>query len=357
MLSGVPNSSGGVLAARLLARRSRSRWLILAAATLVGAACGDSGPAATPAAPSEALAGAFPVEIEHKFGTTRIEKVPERVLALGYQEHDAIFALGVAPVAVRYWFGSETDVIFPWAKDEAAGARPEILKMTYGELNYERITALRPDVILGVYSGITEKEYETLSRIAPTVAQTSAYVDFGVPWQDMTRTVGRALGRSDRAESQVAALEARFQAVRDRHPEWKGRSVVVATYRQGKGTFSFFASQDPRSRFFTSLGFSVPKAIDDATGGKFFGEVSAERLSLLDTDLVVWDQLTYVDGGKATVAGDALVGQMRAARDGRSIFLEGELENAFAFNTVLSLAFVLDGVVPMIEAAAKGFGK
>lgn len=69
--------------------------------------------------------GAFPVEIEHKFGTTEIPEEPERVLSLGYQEHDAIFALGVEPIAVRYWFGDETDVIFPWAQDEADGAAPE----------------------------------------------------------------------------------------------------------------------------------------------------------------------------------------------------------------------------------------
>lgn len=327
------------------------------ALVLVASACGDAGRSSTstpPAAQSAADdAASFPVSIEHKFGVTRIDRRPERVLSLGYQEHDTIFALGVVPVAVRYWFGSETDVIFSWADGVAGTARPEILKMTYGELNYEKITALRPDLILGVYSGITAPEYEKLSRIAPTVAQTAAHVDFGVPWQDTTRTVGQALGRTAAAEKLVADLEGRFRSIRDRHPAWQGLTVAVSTYRKGGAAFSFFASQDPRSRFFTSLGFTVPKALDDATGGKFFGEVSAERLSLLDADLVVWDQLAYVDGGKAAIVADPLVAQMRSAREGRQIFLDGELENAFAFNSVLSLPFVLDGVVPMLEAAVR----
>jgi len=330
----------------------------IATVALVATGCGDQGgrTAATPGTTSGRSDG-FPVTIAHKFGETRIERPPARVLSLGYQEHDAILALGVTPVAVRYWFGDESDVIFRWADDEAGAAKPEILKMPYGELNYEKITALRPDVILGVYSGITEQEYGTLSRIAPTVAQTADHVDFGVPWQEMTRTVGRALGRSDRAEQVVADLEAQFRAVRERHPEWNGRTVAVATFRESTGNFGFFASQDPRSRFFTSLGFTVPKALDDAAGGKFFGEVSGERLSLLDTDLTVWDQLAYVKGGKATLQAHPLVAQMRSAREGRAIFLEGDLEAAFAFNSVLSLPFVLDGVVPMIEEAAKGFGR
>jgi iron complex transport system substrate-binding protein len=151
----------------------------------------------------------------------------------------------------------------------------------------------------------------------------------------------------------VADLEGRFLSIRDRHPAWQGRTVAVSTYRKGGGTFGFFASQDPRSRFFTSLGFTVPEALDDSAGGKFFGEVSAERLPLLDADLVVWDQLTYVDGGKAAIVADPLVAQMRSAREGRQIFLEGDLENAFAFNSVLSLPFVLDGVVPMLDAALR----
>jgi hypothetical protein len=49
-----------------------------------------------------------------------------------------------------------------------------------------------------------------------------------------------------------------------------------------------------------------------------------------------------------------LVQQLEATQQGRAIFLEGDLENAFAFNTVLSLPFLLDGVVPMIEAATDG---
>jgi iron complex transport system substrate-binding protein len=76
--------------------------------------------------------------------------------------------------------------------------------MPFGELNFEKIASVRPDLVLGVYSGITEKEYETLSEIAPTVVQSEEYVDFGAPWQDMTLTVGRALDREKKAGELVA---------------------------------------------------------------------------------------------------------------------------------------------------------
>lgn len=295
---------------------------------------------------------AFPVSIEHKFGSTEITAEPQRVLSLGFQEHDAILALGVEPIAVRYWFGDESDVIYPWAEDEAGDAQPEILNMPYGELNLERIAALDPDLILGIYSGITDEEYERLSQIAPTITQTDDYVDFGVPWQDMTLTVGRALGREDRAEELVEEVEAQFAEAREAHPEFEELSVAVATYAPTE--IGFFASQDPRARFFTSLGFEVPAELDEVADGAFFGTLSPERADLIDADLLVWDQMQYVEGGRATIESDPILGQLAGMQEGRTIFLEGDIENGFAFNTVLSLPFVLDGVLPQLESAIEG---
>lgn len=320
---------------------------LLLALLLPGCAGGDSDDAAP-----GGRDGAFPVTIEHKFGSTEITEEPQRVLSLGYQEHDPILALGVTPIAVRYWFGDESDVIFPWAEDEAGGANPEILNMP-DAINFEKIAALEPDLIVGVYSGMTARDYELLSQLAPTVAQTDEYIDYGTPWQDHTLTVGKALGRADRARELIADVEARFDEVRAAHPDWEGRSVVVATYGED-AQFSAFASEDPRARFFTSLGFQVPAEIDQLAGDQFYTEISSERADLLDVDLLVWDQLSYTPGGRATVEANPLIQRLGAMQDGRALFPPEDLEFAFAFNTVLSLPFLLDGVVPMLEAATDG---
>ena len=37
-------------------------------------------------------------------------------------------------------------------------------------IDFDAIAALNPDVILGVYSGLTQEDYDKLSEIAPTVA-------------------------------------------------------------------------------------------------------------------------------------------------------------------------------------------
>lgn len=329
-------------------RPTRREFLIGAGSLLVlgVAGCGGGGG-------GEEEASGETRTIEHKYGTTDVPEEPRRVLSLGYQEHDAIFALGVTPIAVRYWYGDKTDVIFPWAEDEAGDADPEILNMPFGELNFEKIAALEPDLILGVYSGITQKEYETLSEIAPTVTQSGEYIDFGVPWQEQTLTVGKALGREERAEELVAEVEAQFEAVREEHPEFDGASIAVANYTSSS-EIGFFASQDPRARFFTDLGFELPEEFDEIAGDQFFGTISGERLDLLDTDVLVWNQLDFTEGGRATIEEDPLVQQLDASREGRMVFIDGVLDDALQFNTVLSLPFLLGEVTPMLAAAIDG---
>lgn len=129
---------------------------------------------------------------------------------------------------MRYWYGDADDVIFPWAEEAAGDADPEVLNMP--ELDFEKIASLEPDLILGLYSGMTAEDYGKLTAIAPTVAQTDDYVDYGTPWQQATTTIGAALGRSDLAEQLMADVEGRFQAVREDHPEWQGATALVHTW-------------------------------------------------------------------------------------------------------------------------------
>ncbi|HJE11775.1 MAG TPA: iron-siderophore ABC transporter substrate-binding protein, partial [Corynebacterium glutamicum] len=39
----------------------------------------------------------FPVSIEHEFGTTTIDDVPERIVTLGVTDADIVLALGTVP--------------------------------------------------------------------------------------------------------------------------------------------------------------------------------------------------------------------------------------------------------------------
>jgi len=314
-----------------------------AAVTVMLAACGDSGAGGSEDAPAGA---GFPVTIEHKFGTTEIPSQPKRVVTVGYTEQDVVLALGVTPVGEREFLGGYAYRERPWAQAALGGSEPAAVGGE--EISYERVAAQRPDLIVGVNSGMTEDDYRRLSGIAPTVAQTDEYIDFGVPWQEQTMTIGRALGREDEARRVVEDVEARFAAARDEHPEFAGTSMVLAY--GGAGNFGAHTSQDYRAQFFEDLGFEPEQRVDELAGDSFFIDFDDEHFRLLEQDLVV------MYGKRDDVTADPVVGRLDAVDEERVVYLdlEDQFAGALGFSSPLSLPYLLEEAVPKLAAAADG---
>jgi iron complex transport system substrate-binding protein len=336
---------------------------LLAATT----ACGSDGPstdaatvapAVTAAPASEATdapttqpavaTSAFPVTIEHKYGAITIESEPQRVVSIGFADQDWLLALGVTPIAIRDWYGDQPFATWPWAQDELGDAQPTVLASA--ELNFEEIAALKPDLIVGVSSGITDAEYATLSEIAPTLAQPGDYVDYGTPWDVTTELIGRAVGKSTEASALIEHVDGLYEAARAAHPEFKGASAAVTFFFDDKpGSYS---SQDSRSRLISDLGFTIPAKFDELAGDAFFFSVSNEEISVLDTDVVIW--LVSDDAGLDAVSKIALRPSMRASKEGRELAVSGELSGAFSFGSPLSIEYALDQLVPELALAVDG---
>jgi iron complex transport system substrate-binding protein len=66
------------------------------------------------------------VTIKHKYGSTTIPNEPERVVSIGYNDQDAILALGAVPVGVREWFGEKPDATWAWAHKRLRGTHPTV---------------------------------------------------------------------------------------------------------------------------------------------------------------------------------------------------------------------------------------
>jgi iron complex transport system substrate-binding protein len=303
-----------------------------------------------PAAISEAAAAAaYPVTIEHKYGSTEITRLPERIVTVGLTDHDALLALGIAPVGVTEWFGGYPHATWPWAQDKLGSATPEVVGDA-SAVNFEKIAALQPDLILALYSGVTREQYDLLAQIAPTVAQPAAYVDYGIPWQELTRTVGRIVGQADEADALVTGVEQRFEQVRAEHPEFEGATGIVATPYEG---IYVYGREDVRGRFLTSLGFQLPEGLDEVTGTEFGGNLSMERADLLDVDVIIWLDAADAEGQ----LGGPVYSSLDVHTEGREVHLSSfsdPLGGATSFVSVLSLPYLLDGLVPRMAAAVDG---
>jgi iron complex transport system substrate-binding protein len=324
--------------------------LLLAAALLIAGCGSDDDPAAPAGTAAGAEAGAFPVTIEHKYGSTTVAEAPERVVVAGLREQDALLALGIVPVATTEWYGKHPGAIFPWAEKALGDApRPEVLDYTDG-LEFERIAGLRPDLIVAVYSGLTKKDYDTLSKIAPTIAQPPGQVDWGSSWQDEILTVGRAVGKPKEAERLHDEAQALLDEAARKHPEFEGQTAAVATPYQGVWVYG---PEDARSRLLTDLGFTFPDGLRDVGGDEFGGQLSGERLDLLDVGVLLW----FANPAPAEkMRENKVYRRLKVRTEGRDIFLpeNGTLYEATSFISVLSIPLLADELVPKLAAAADG---
>jgi iron complex transport system substrate-binding protein len=325
--------AGAALAALLLA--------------LTFAACGDDDEASAPPASEGAdSAAAFPVTVEHRFGSTTIERAPERVVTVGYTDQDITLALGVVPVGVGDFLGGYDWRSRPWAQDALGGAEPEVVSGQ--EINYEAVAAARPDLIFAINAGLQKADYEKLSKIAPTVGQSGDYIDFGMPWDEQTLLVGKALGREDQAKQVVADVKSEFERVRADHPEFEGKTAVLAY--GGPDGYGAYATQDTRSRFLTDLGFKVPAKIDELAGKSFYVQFSQEQFRLMDQDVVV------MYGSQDDILANPVFKRLDAVKEDRVIYvdIDDEFAGALGFSSALSLPFLLDQSEDMFAAAVDG---
>jgi iron complex transport system substrate-binding protein len=329
--------------------RNIPRVAVAAVAAFALTACGGGAEKtdAEPSAEANAKSAAFPVTVEHKYGSTTIEKEPKKVVTLGLSDQDAVLALGIKPVGAVDWFKEKPYGKWPWTKKLWGSTPPQIVGER-DEYNMEKIAALKPDLIIAQYSGMKKEQYDTLSKITKVVAQPKGHEDYQAPWQVMTQQIGKALGKDAETEKLIADIDARFKAVRDKHPEWKGKTVAVGEPYGGK--YSAFSPNDPKVIFLTEMGFTTSKTYRDALGKQNIAELSSERLDVMDADRTVWLGTPETE---KEVKADPLYKKLKVHQEKRDLFLpynDPDIGAALSFNTVLSIPYAIDEVVAKLEA-------
>ncbi len=301
---------------------------------------------ATVALPAQAQD--FPLTIETRFGPAVIEARPERVASLDYNGADNLLALGIQPVTIRDWYGDHPRALWPWA-DPLLTETPTILR---GALDFEAVAAAGPDVIIALWSGITDEEHARLSLIAPVVAVPEGVGDYALPWQEQVAIMARAVGREAEAAAQIAAVNDRLAAVAAANPDWQGKSASVAFVWEPDSPGAY-TSSDIRPQLLADLGFVTPPAVDAlATGANAFAvTMSPEDMSAIDGDLIVW---VTTDDAYPHVLSLAARPYLTAVQEGREVFTDTDLGSAFSHATLLSLPYAIERLVPMIEAALDG---
>jgi iron complex transport system substrate-binding protein len=301
-----------------------------------------------------AQAREFPVTIEHAYGSTTIEARPERIVTWGWAAHDAAIALGEVPVGIPYFsYGGDENGALSWTKDAVAelGADfPTILPDGF-EPPVEAIAALQPDLIIAVYSGLTQEEYEVLSGIAPVVAFPETA--WSTPWQDTILITGEAIGKPAEAEALVAELEQFITDETAKFPQVQG--ATFATIAEYNGEVAVYADLDSRVQFLVDAGMvSSPEVAALANGESFFYSLSYENFEQLTADVLI----SYSDTTEADAAffGNSVVALHPQMVEGAVAHVVGtELINSISPPSALSLKWGYPQYIKLIaDAVAAG---
>lgn len=296
----------------------------------------------------------FPRTIEHTYGSTTIDKAPQRVATIAWVNQDVVLALGVVPVGIAATdFGGNDNQSTDWfdeALKENGGDEPAKWTETDG-LDFQAIAAAEPDLIVGVYSGMTEEDYKRLSEIANTIAPPKNTPDFGTPWEETTRIIGKALGRDDQAEDLITSVEKQVTQAAEDHPELKGKTFIYGTVDpSAEEQISIYTEIDNRPRFLKSLGMEQAPVIDEATdddSSEFFISWSPERADELTSDVLIsWAADENV---RETIESDDLLNKIPAVEQNRMVLqTDGQETLSVSAASPLSIPWAIKNVVPQI---------
>ncbi|MFB4424939.1 ABC transporter substrate-binding protein [Streptomyces sp. QL37] len=219
---------------------------------------------------TDAKAGEFPRTLTHAMGSTKLEAAPKRVVVLDVGEFDNVVSLGVKPVG---YAPSEGDDAIPSYLKKEAGNPASV--GTINSLNLEAIAGLKPDLILGSQLRAADK-YDELSKIAPTVFS----IRPGFTWKENYLLNAAALDRTAKAESELAAYEAKAEKLgADIGPD----KPTVSMVRYMPDRIRLYAKASFIGTILQDVGLPRPEnqQIDDLAT-----EISSENMDQADADWI-----------------------------------------------------------------------
>lgn len=334
---------------------------IILACTLLITGCSaptknpNENPAQTPVE-GESDTSTYPIVIKHAYGEAVIEKEPKNVAAISWGNPDVPLALGVVPVGISKANYGTTDEngLLPWTAEkykELGVEQPAVFDDIDG-LDYEAISNSNPDVILAAYSGITQEEYDLLSKIAPVVAYPE--LAWQTYWRDQITMNATAIGKEIEGNELVSDLEKLIADKTSEYPNIKGKNAVFCYFTPTDlGKFYIYLPTDPRAEYLTDLGLEVPESVSQLaeTSTGFALEISSENIDMIkDVDII----LTYgTSEFLEQLQADALLGTIPAIKNGAVVILEdGSALAASCTPSVLSIPATIDEYLEIIGEAA-----
>lgn len=317
---------------------------------------GTAGTATSTPAVAETPRPEFPKTVETFLGPVTIEAKPERVYVVDAWSLDFITGLGVTPVGAAIYSPPSG-----WIAGPELDATP-VDVIPVGGLVLETVAAATPDLITdasGFFSQGDLTTHELLQGIAPVVSPPGEWLSN--PWRDRFRTLGEALGMSEKVEAQIAQTDAELAASRAEFSELVGVPATFARYNATTATFDVIIGAEDFTRQFLNqeLGFTTPVPQEEAllagtleaTGGAAIG-VSLERLDLLMDSAEL--AIVLVMGPPEALTAEPIWQQHPMVSAGRAVLVDLDTLIAIRTPTPRAIDHLIANLMPTLAAAHAG---
>lgn len=300
-----------------------------------------------------ASADAFPVTVNHEFGSTILDAPPQHVVVLGAAEADICAALGLAPAGM-----SKTGQT-PWftvALKAMDGPTPYFFNDRQG-IPVEEIKMLKPDVILSLGSSLSEDLYGTLSEFAPVVLPPKNDEVSG--WRSNVLLMGRVLGREDAAKALIETTEDAIKSAVQDYPGLPGTTFLYLGASSVPGAdVRVFADSSRAVELLKEFGLATAPALAIARSQGRPADTSdapasyllpSEQASELSADILV---VSIGADDMAAFKAKGAVPSLPSFGEGRTYFVSGNESVAMEQGSPLGIAWAGRNIVPEIAKAA-----
>ena len=253
--------------------KTRRRWWLAGAAAAVVAAVVAAVLLVPRGGPEH---GPYPAQtFVHTFGITRIDHRPAAVAALGPGDADVVLSLGVQPVAMV-----ATGARLPsWLADLVHGdptvlARPDATPLSDAH----------PDLVIDTDSALTQRGYDTLNGVAPTITRPNTTGQAFGPRVQLSWIAG-ILGEQSRAGAVQNDANAAQSAVRAGHPQFAGKTISVFGFSDSG--LSAALSDSPAAGYLTGIGFTYNSQLESGPSGQFDKPMDSKTLLGYRTDVAL----------------------------------------------------------------------
>lgn len=251
------------------------------------------------------------ISVTHELGTTEVPVHPKKVVVYDVGTLETLDELNIQVEGIPKDYVAKHLEKYknnPNVKDAGSIIQP----------NVELVHQIKPDLV--VISAVTSKEYEPLSKVAPTIYLGVKNDNYKQSVFDNLNIIGEIFGIKEKTDQKVAEIERKIEyAVKTIAKSQK--KIMILMYNAG--TFSAFGSNSRYGFVYTDLK-AVP-ADDNQQSGIHGTIVSNEYISRINPDILYIIDRNEIMLGKETDKNEienALIQKTNAFKNNRIIHVD-----------------------------------